>query len=40
VSAKEINLLKKLLKGKQASFEDEGISKREWSELQRKFDLK
>ena len=40
VSAKEINLLKKLLKGEHASFEDEGISKREWSELQKKFDLK
>ena len=40
VSAKEINLLKKLLKGEHASLEDEGISKREWSELQRKFDLK
>ena len=39
VSAKEINLLKKLLKGEHASFEDEGISKREWSELQKKFDL-
>ena len=40
VSAKEISLLKKLLKGEHASFEDEGISKREWSELQKKFDLK
>ena len=40
VSAKEINLLKKLLRGEKASFEDEGISKREWSELQKKFDLK
>ena len=40
VSAKEINLLKKLLKGEKASYEEEGISKREWSELQRKFDLK
>ncbi len=40
VSAKEINLIKKLLKGEKASFEDEGISKREWSELQKKFDLK
>jgi thymidylate synthase (FAD) len=40
VSVKEINLLKKLLKGEKASFEDEGISKREWSELQKKFDLK
>ena len=39
VSAKEINLLKKLLKGEKVSFEDEGISKREWSELQKKFDL-
>ena len=39
VSAKEINLLKKLLKGEHASFEEEGISKREWSELQKKFDL-
>ena len=40
VSAKEINLLKKLLKGEKVSFEEEGISKREWSELQKKFDLK
>ena len=40
VSAKEINLLKKLLRGEKVSFEDEGISKREWSELQKKFDLK
>ena len=40
VSAKEITLLKKLLKGEKVSFEDEGISKREWSELQKKFDLK
>jgi thymidylate synthase (FAD) len=40
VSAKEINLLKKLLKGEKVSFENEGISKREWSELQKKFDLK
>ena len=40
VSAKEINLLKKLLKGEKASYEEEGISKREWSELKRKFDLK
>ncbi len=40
VSAKEISLIKKLLKGEKASFEDEGISKREWSELQKKFDLK
>ncbi len=40
VSAKEINLLKKLIKGENASYEEEGISKREWSELQRKFDLK
>ena len=40
VSAKEINLLKKLLKGEKASYEEEGISKREWSELQRKFELK
>ena len=40
VSAKEINLLKKLLRGEKASFEEEGISKREWSELQKKFDLK
>ena len=40
VTAKEINLLKKLLKGEKVSFEDEGISKRESSELQKKFDLK
>ncbi|MDC3086605.1 FAD-dependent thymidylate synthase [Pelagibacteraceae bacterium] len=39
LSAKEIHLMKKLLKGKKVSFEEEGLSKREWSELQRKFDL-
>ena len=40
VSAKEINLIKKLIKGEKVSFEDEGLSKREWTELQRKFDIK
>ena len=40
VSAKEINLIKKLIKGENVSFEDEGLSKREWSEFQRKFDIK
>ena len=40
VSAKEINLIKKLIKGEKVSFEEEGLSKREWSELQRKFDIK
>ncbi len=39
LSAKEIHLMKKLLKGEQVSFEEEGLSKREWSELQKKFDL-
>ena len=39
LSAKEINLMRKLLKGEKVSFEEEGLSKREWSELQRKFDL-
>ena len=39
LSAKEIHLMKKLLKGEKVSFEEEGLSKREWSELQRKFDL-
>ena len=39
LSAKEIKLMRKLLKGKKVSFEEEGLSKREWSELQRKFDL-
>ena len=39
LSAKEIKLLRKLLKGEKVSFEEEGLSKREWSELQRKFDL-
>ena len=39
LSAKEIKLMRKLLKGEQVSFEEEGLSKREWSELQRKFDL-
>tara|TARA_B110001454_G_scaffold115901_1_gene108358 strand:+ start:342 stop:1277 length:936 start_codon:yes stop_codon:yes gene_type:complete len=39
LSGKEINLLKKIIKGETVSYEDEGISKREWTELQRKFDL-
>ena len=40
VSEKEINLIKKLIKGEKVSFEEEGLSKREWTELQRKFDIK
>ena len=40
VSAKEINLIKKLIKGEKVSFEEEGLSKREWGELKRKFDIK
>ena len=39
LSAKEIKLMRKLLKGEKVSFEEEGLYKREWSELQRKFDL-
>ena len=39
LSAKEIKLMRKLLKGEKVSFEEEGLSKREWSELQRKYDL-
>ncbi len=39
LSAKEIKLMRRLLKGEKVSFEEEGLSKREWSELQRKFDL-
>ncbi len=39
LSAKEIKLMRKLLKGEKVSFEEEGLSKREWSELQSKFDL-
>ncbi len=39
LSAKEIKLMRKLLKGAKVSFEEEGLSKREWSELQRKFDI-
>ena len=39
LSAKEVNFLKKLIKGENPSFEKEGISKREWAELQKKFDL-
>ena len=39
LSSKEIKLMRKLLKGEKVSFEEEGLSKREWSELQRKFDL-
>ena len=34
LSAKEVNLMRKLLKGEKVSFEEEGLSKREWSELQ------
>ena len=39
LSAKEITLMKKLLKGEKVSYEEEGLSKREWSELQKKFDI-
>ena len=39
LSAKEITLMKKLLKGEKVSYEDEGLSKREWSELQKQFDI-
>ena len=39
LSAKEITLMKKLLKGEEVSYEEEGLSKREWSELQKKFDI-
>ena len=39
LSAKEVNLMSKLLKGEKVSFEEEGLSKREWSELQRKFEI-
>ena len=31
LSAKEVNLMRKLLKGEKVSFEEEGLSKREWS---------
>ena len=39
LSAKEVNLMRKLLKGEKVSFEEEGLSKREWSDLQRKFEI-
>ena len=39
LSAKEITLMKKLLKGEKVSYDEEGLSKREWSELQKKFDI-
>ena len=39
LSAKEVNLMKKLLNGEKVSYEEEGLSKREWSELQRKFEI-
>ena len=39
LSAKEVNLMRKLLKGEKVSFEEEGLSKREWIELQRKFEI-
>tara|TARA_B100001094_G_scaffold319630_1_gene364735 strand:- start:196 stop:1131 length:936 start_codon:yes stop_codon:yes gene_type:complete len=39
LSRKELNLIKKMMKGENTSFEDEGISNREWTELKRKFDI-
>jgi thymidylate synthase (FAD) len=39
LSAKEILILKKIIKGETVDPEVEGISKREWGELQKKFDL-
>ena len=39
LSAKEILILKKIIKGETVDPDGEGISKREWGELQKKFDL-
>ena len=39
LSAKEILILKKIIKGETVNPEAEDISKREWGELQKKFDL-
>jgi len=39
LSAKEILILKKIIKGETIDPDAEGISKREWGELQKKFDL-
>ena len=39
LSAKEILILKKIIKGETVDPDVEGISKREWGELQKKFDL-
>ena len=39
LSAKEILILKKIIKGETIDPDSEGISKREWGELQKKFDL-
>jgi thymidylate synthase (FAD) len=39
LSAKEILILKKIIKGEAVDPDAEGISKREWGELQKKFDL-
>jgi thymidylate synthase (FAD) len=39
LSAKEILILKKIIKGETVDPDAEGISKREWGELQKKFDL-
>jgi len=39
LSAKEILILKKIIKGETVNPDVEGISKREWGELQKKFDL-
>ena len=40
VSAKGKSIIQKLIKGKNVSIEDSGLSKREWNELMIAFDLK
>ena len=39
VSLKGKEAIKKLIKGKQISMDDSGLSKREWNELMQAFDL-
>ena len=39
VSAKGKKVIQKLIKGEKVTFEDTGLSKREWSELLGNFDI-
>ena len=40
VSAKGKSIIQKLIKGEKVSYDNSGLSKREWNELMNAFDLK